>query len=758
MSNMFSRFLQKLTFQRQLSITVTLGILFLALFSSLVGSWRGNERVRHDLIEQGQHITENLARQSTLALVYSSADNAAGAVNITMAFPGVIGVEIRHADGGVLLARGEANLAEFIEQVGHIDGLQAAVLNAESGKAWHFAAPVYSQPSAESPFNEASAPELLGQVSVIMSKAALARMTTDLFISNLTTSFSFALLFLFLLRFLTLSITRPLNHLSDSMGRAQRGESQVRAVPGGPKDIAEMAYAFNSMMSEQEERESALRIAAIAFETDESMMVTDENALIIRVNRAFTQLTGYSAEEVIGKDPSLLNSAHQDAGFYQQMWESLHQENSWQGEILNRRKNGEDFPAWLSITAVVGKDGKVTNYVGAFVDFTERKRAELEIHNSMLQLEEKELAKSRFLAAAGHDLRQPLAAANLFIDALKFMNPTADQSQIIQRLDHAMSNFNNLLDALLNVSKLDAGTIKPEFTSIPVADIFNWLEESFAALANEKHLGFKSHYSKSKTLVVRCDIGLLKSVLMNLLSNAIKFTSKGSILVSARRRGADVLFQVWDTGIGIQSDGIEKIYDDFFQIDNPQRDRTKGLGLGLSIAKRALTLLGGKISCHSQLGRGSVFEFSLPLDIAADKNTHPHTVAASHANMVSDGFGKGKSFIVVEDDKLVAQAMINWLEGMSGKVKCFYSAEDALRQANIKDDYYIVDYMLGGTLNGVQFLNQLRQKLDKPINAVLLTGDTSPAFIRESAKCDWPVLHKPANMSKLISSLSAQAR
>jgi len=428
MNKMIPALLKKLTFQSQLGITVTLGILFLALFSSIVGSWQGNERVRHDLIEQGQHITENLARQSALALVYSSADNATEAVNVTMAFPGVIGVEIRHANGGVLLSKGDVKIAEFFEQGGHAEGLQAAaVLNAESTKAWHFAAPVYSQPSSESPFSEAAAPELLGQVSVIISKAALDRLTSDIFISNLATSFSFALLFLFLIHLLTRSMTRPLNQLSTSMGRAQRGEPHVRAVPGGPKDVADMAYAFNNMMRVQEEREAALRIAAIAFETDEGMMVTDENAVIVRVNKAFTQLTGYSAEEAIGKNPSMLQSEHQDEWFYHRMWEILRQENSWQGEIWNRRKNGDDFPAWLSITAVVGNDGKVTNYVGAFVDFTERKQAENEIHHlafydSLSQLPNRRLLFDRLRQAVATSTRNHTGGALLFIDLDNFKN------------------------------------------------------------------------------------------------------------------------------------------------------------------------------------------------------------------------------------------------------------------------------------------------------------------------------------------------
>ncbi len=264
MKKIIAALLRKSTFQRQLSITVTLGILFLALFSSLVESWQGTEQGRRNLIEQGQRITENLARQSALALIYAAADNAAGAANATLAFPGVVRVEIHDARQRVLLALGSIDASERFTRTKPTDetvlaGEAHAVLDAESPNAWRFAAPVYSQPSAESPFNEAAAPELLGHVAVVISKTALAQSTTDIFVTNLATSFSFALLFLFLIRFLTQRMTRPLNQLSASMRRAKAGEPRVRAVPAGPRDIADMAYAFNSMMTALEQREAELR-------------------------------------------------------------------------------------------------------------------------------------------------------------------------------------------------------------------------------------------------------------------------------------------------------------------------------------------------------------------------------------------------------------------------------------------------------------------------------------------------------------------
>ena len=433
MKKTLNEFLQKFTFERQLGIMVTLGIFFLALFSSLVGSWQSNERVRLNLLEQGQRITENLAHQSALALIYGSAENAAEAVKATLAFPGVVSVEIRDVNQRTLLSRGSADPTKLPAEVERASWPKAAVvLDAESRNAWRFVAPVYTQPSAESPFDvQTAAPELLGHVSVVMSKAALTQTTTDIFIANMATSFSFALLFLFLIRFLTNRMTRPLNQLSASMGRAKAGESEVRAVLSGPKDISDMAHAFNSMMVVLEEREAALSVAAIAFEIEEGMIVTDQDEVIIRVNRVFTSLSGYSAEEAIGKDLSFLKTDREDAEFYQRMREILHRDNYWQGEIWNRRKNGETYPEWLTITAVVGKDGRITNYICAFFDITERKQAEEKIHNlafydPLCQLPNRRLLFDRLHQAVTTSARNKSCAGLLFIDLdnFKILNDT----------------------------------------------------------------------------------------------------------------------------------------------------------------------------------------------------------------------------------------------------------------------------------------------------------------------------------------------
>ena len=425
--------LQPLTFQRQLGITVTLGIIFLALSSSLVGSWQSKERIRVNLLEQGQRITESLGRQSALALIYSSPENVEDAVNATLAFPGVIGLEIRDANQRILLKRGELDETAFSVGTQSKQTDSGAALDSESPNAWRFAAPVYSQPAdTDSPFDVMPVvPELLGQVFVVISKAALRQTTTDIFVTNIITSISFALVFLLLIRFLTHRMTEPLNQLSLIMGRAKAGEPDVRATLVGSKDIADMAHAFNSMMEVMEEREAALRIAAIAFEIEEGMIVTDQEGIVIRVNRVFTELTGYSADEAIGKNLSMVQSDREDDNFFSRMLDVLYQQNYWQGEIWNQRKNGEVYPEWLTITAVVGKDGDITNYICAFFDITERKQAEEKIHklafyDHLCKLPNRRLLFERLQQAVTVSVRKKTCGGVLFIDLdnFKILNDT----------------------------------------------------------------------------------------------------------------------------------------------------------------------------------------------------------------------------------------------------------------------------------------------------------------------------------------------
>ena len=486
-------------------------------------------------------------------------------------------------------------------------------------------------------------------------------------------------------------------------------------------------------------------------------MITDANNTILRVNRSFVSTTGYSAEEVMGRNTSMFSSGRHKPEFYAAMWEKINSMGSWEGDIWNRRKDGEVYPAHLTITAVKNEDGILTNYVATHSDITARVTAEEKLLDSLRQLEEKEQAKTRFLAAAGHDLRQPVAAATMYLEALKFTAQSKRQKELTERIDHSMTIFSSLLDRLLDISKFDAGLVKPQISTFNLAELFDWLEQSFDQSALNVQLRLRLFFPANRTLAVYTDIALVQSVLMNLVSNAIKFTKHGSILVSARRRGNRVLMQVWDTGIGIAEADMLHIFDEFYQVANPQRNREAGLGLGLSICQRAMSLLGDAITCRSRLGRGSVFEFSLPLSDEQPKvgqlqiNNTPDEADASM-------LVRGKRVVVIEDDALVAAGLANLLHELGAEVRHFPNAEDALHHEDIaRTDYFMVDFALGSGLNGIQFLETMQQKQNSPVRAIILTGETSSHFINSISDSPWPVLHKPVNLTRLASSLKIQS-
>lgn len=511
---------------------------------------------------------------------------------------------------------------------------------------------------------------------------------------------------------------------------------------------ASLEQKVRARTAELARREQELR--TLVDNTPDTIARYDRECRRILVNPAFGELTKGGVAALLGKRPSEFPGGRQAEIYEQKLREIIATGKNSEFVYKWHGKDNKEIDSHLTLTPEFDAAGSVTSVLAIGRDITE-------LNRSREELSRKELAKTRFLAAAGHDLRQPLAAANLLIESLNFTGLSRRQEPIVRSLEQAMHTFKGLLESLLNISKLDAGSIKPEYATHSVYELISWVEQCFAPMAAEKKLDFKLHFPLKQELYVHTDIGLVKSVLMNLVSNAIKYTQQGGVLVGARRRGEEVLLQVWDTGVGIPEEHLMYIFDEFYQVGNTQRDRTKGLGLGLSISSREISLLGGTISCRSRVGRGSVFEFRLPL-------AAPSGELGSYAKPESPGksgqlaeFVRGRRFILVEDDALVANALSQSITAMGGRVACFQNAEEALRQSDIADaDCLIVDFMLGGELNGLQLLNLLQQKQERPIHAVLMTGDTSPDFIRATAECAWPVLYKPVDLFQLLSAFAAQ--
>ncbi|MFZ6876160.1 EAL domain-containing protein [Undibacterium sp. Di27W] len=256
----FSHYFRRIGFSRQLTIIITVAILVLALFSSIMNSWQASHRMRAYFVVQGQQVAENLARQSRLALLYHSADNAREVVATTLAFPDVLQVEIANAEHKVLLSQSKPGVVLPQLQAHPTGQLSNARLEQESDQDWRFSAPVFGGEAEASPFEvQESKPQLLGYVHVVVGKTTLDKLVWSLLLGNLAITFSFALILLAVIRLMSRQMIRPLNQLSSLMGRAEAGESGMRATPQGSKDIIEMAHAFNQMMAVLEEREAELK-------------------------------------------------------------------------------------------------------------------------------------------------------------------------------------------------------------------------------------------------------------------------------------------------------------------------------------------------------------------------------------------------------------------------------------------------------------------------------------------------------------------
>ena len=369
--------------------------------------------------------------------------------------------------------------------------------------------------------------------------------------------------------------------------------------------------------------------------------------------------------------------------------------------------------------------------------------------------DEANAAKSRFLAAASHDLRQPIHAMRLFQETLNSTPLNDEQRRITDYLSLSTRNLGEILNALLDVSRLDGGVMKPHPEAISAYELLSNIEAEFAPLALAKGLRFKFYFPHHE-LMLFTDAKLLYSLLRNLIDNAIKYTDSGGVLVGFRRRRGSALIQVWDTGIGIGPDHLGSIFDEYFQVGNPQRDRTQGLGLGLAIVKRAASILGSQINCDSRLGKGSRFEVSVPLVDEPEQEAGDHSSMPSVAVATSSTLA-GVRVVVIEDDVLAAKALELSLETHGLNVITYPSAERALADTQIgQADFYVVDFRLPG-LNGMQFLDELQKRARRPIKAILLTGETQQVVIDAAPSLRWKVLFKPIESAALLAEIEAQS-
>ena len=360
--------------------------------------------------------------------------------------------------------------------------------------------------------------------------------------------------------------------------------------------------------------------------------------------------------------------------------------------------------------------------------------------------------KSHFLAVASHDLRQPLHALGLYVAELQRRVSGTELQRLVGQVEHSIEALSILLNALLDISKLDAGIVVPQIQPCNMDALLERVAADFRVLAGQKNIRLIIHPSCG---YVSSDPQLLQRILMNLVSNAIRYTRQdGRILIACRKRGAYLRIEVRDNGVGIPEADQANIFREFFQIARPQVgfDANKGLGLGLSIVDRLARLLGHRIQLRSRTGYGSVFALEVKL---ADSAYKQHTAQTPPDSAPEDGISPlaGKKMLVVDDDMDVLSSTASLLRSWGcvvSEASSFSQVEQLLRDGQAWD-FIVSDYQLEESKNGIDVIALVRQHHDKPVPFILISGDTSPAVLKSAEENGYPLLQKPVKPGKFRS-------
>ncbi|WP_284244932.1 ATP-binding response regulator [Thalassotalea insulae] len=393
------------------------------------------------------------------------------------------------------------------------------------------------------------------------------------------------------------------------------------------------------------------------------------------------------------------------------------------------------YSLYLTITAM-RLSKVVTNAIS--IDVTNANLL-LQVTEEKIKAEQANTEKSRFLAAASHDLRQPLNAIGLFIQALSQRVKDKQHRDILSPLERSFTSLKGLLDTLLDLSRLDSGDLELDWQQVPLDSVIQPLLDEFRVKAT--HKGLAIHYS-STPLVVQTDPMVLARLLRNLLDNAVKYTPQGDINISVTHQVDQLRLAIQDTGIGIPQEELGKVFNEYHQIANKRRDSSKGIGLGLSIVKKLAHLLGTEVKVTSTPGKGSTFSLSLPVVNAV--------MPVDEVPRIQGRRLFGVRILLIDDDLNNLFALRLLLEEQQCHVICAQDdkqALDSLEQQ--RPDIILCDYRLMDDKTGIEVIAQLRQALAEPVKAIILTGDTDPSIVEQINAQQLPLLNKPVDLATL---------
>ena len=513
-----------------------------------------------------------------------------------------------------------------------------------------------------------------------------------------------------------------------------------------------MAGLMGSDKLQAEESEAYFRI--LLESAPDAMVIVSEDGEIEIVNQQAERLFGYRREEMLGQKIEMLlpdryreehvahRSRYINTSSVRPMGVGL--------ELIGQRKDGSEFPVEISLSPVQTAKSRFVSSV--IRDVTNRKRMEQQIIAAQEAAERANKANSAFLAAASHDLRQPVQALSLLNGALRRTVKDERALEMVESQERSLLAMTNLLNSLLDISRLDAGAVTPEFEEFPMQRLIDRLSPEFARQAQHKGLEF---LSKPCGASVRSDPNLLGEIVQNLASNAIRYTDAGRISLTCRQEDGCCFLTVEDTGVGIDDDQLEAIFQEFHQVKSPGGNK-EGFGLGLAIVRRLADLLDHTVEVRSELGRGSSFSIGIPLvgsEVAEDSGIDetPALEDAAATGLV----------ILIEDDVNVANAWGHLLEAEGYKVATAASATESRALINHIEEVpalIVSDFNLLDGSTGVEAVTEIREYYDANIPAFIVTGDTSKVVRDTQPVENSTLMNKPVNTARLLAAARVATR
>ncbi|NUM35147.1 MAG: response regulator [Candidatus Brocadiae bacterium] len=519
-----------------------------------------------------------------------------------------------------------------------------------------------------------------------------------------------------------------------------------------------LLFQKNKKLLEQSQ-EKILRLEAIVEQCPSSIVITDPRGNIEYVNPMFTKVTGYAKDEVLGKNPRILKSGETSQEEYKELWKTIHSGKQWYGQFHNKKKSQELYWELASISPIFNAQGKISHFFAIKQDITEFKKIQTDLLYAKQAAEMANKSKSLFLANMSHEIRTPMNAIMGMADLLWESPLNQDQKQYVQIFKNAGESLLSLINDILDLSKIEAGHCQLESIDFDLEELIKQIGEVMALKAHKKKLEFLCHITPGTPVRLLGDPLRLRQVLMNLIGNAIKFTDSGEILLRIcsnpkSQTPGNLLFSIFDTGIGIPKDKQSKIFENFVQADSFIGKHYGGTGLGLSISKKIVEMMQGKIWLESEDKHGSVFSFTAQLGLS------PASTSQIEAFDL-----KSMKILVVDDHPISRLILREILEGWGAVVNDAKDAKEAFlylkqskKDSQMPCEVLLLDSQMPG-LDGFELAKQIGKDFGLLSHTILmLNADNRSEEISKSKEIGISFyITKPVNRVDLHKTISLLA-